>query len=50
MNKSQKLAVQQLRAKMNVQEALKRNQVSWHGQEPKIIEDGKKKPEGVKDG
>ena len=51
MNKSQGLAVQQLRAKMNVQELLKQHQASWHGQEPKMIEDVKKElPEGVTDG
>ncbi len=54
MNKSQELAVQQLRAKMNVQELLKQHQASWHEQEPKMIEDVQKVsqelPEGVTDG
>jgi len=51
MNKSQELAVQQLRAKKNVQELLKQHQASWYGQEPKMIEDVKKsvKDEGVED-
>jgi len=48
MNKSQELAVQQLRAKMNVQELLKQHQATWHGQEPKMIEEkvSQELPEG----
>ena len=49
MNKSQKLAVMQLRAKMNVKELLKQHENAWHGQEPNMVEDMKKE-EGVKDG
>ena len=50
MNKSQELAVQQLRAKKNVQELLKQHQASWHGQEPKMIEDVKKVSQELPEG
>ena len=43
MNKSQKLAVMQIRAKKKVAEMLERHNVAWHGQEPEII-DGKQPP------
>ena len=42
MNKSQKLAVMRLRAKMNVKEIMKQHQNAWYGQEPKIVKDAKK--------
>ena len=38
MNKSQKLAVKQLRAKMKVKETMKQHQNSWYGQEPKVVD------------
>ena len=42
MNKSQKLAVMRLRAKMNVKEIMKQHQNSWYGQEPKLVKNVKK--------
>jgi len=38
MNKSQELAVQQLRAKIKIQELLQQHDVAWNGQEPKMVE------------
>ena len=38
MNKSQKLAVMRLRAKIKVKEKLKQHQNSWYGQEPKVVD------------
>ena len=38
MNKSQELAVQQLRAKIKIKELLQQHDVAWNGQEPKMVE------------
>ena len=50
MNKSQQIAVMQIRAKKKVEELLKRHNAAWHGQDPEIVEKGlepknKEKPE-----
>jgi hypothetical protein len=37
MNKSQKLDVMQLRAKIKADEAEKQHEQAWHGQEPEVI-------------
>ena len=42
MNKSQKLAVMRLRAKIKTKEIMTQHQQSWHGQEPKLVKDVKK--------
>ena len=48
MNKSHQLQIQELRARINVRELLKKHDVAWNGQEPKLVKDVKK-PEGVED-
>ena len=40
MNKSQKLAIQQLRAKINVQELLKQHDMAWNAKEAQEIKEG----------
>ena len=39
MNKSQELAVMQLRAKINVQELLEKHDQAWNGQEAVVEEE-----------
>jgi len=39
MNKSQELAIMQLRAKMKIKELLEQHDVAWNGQEPKMVDE-----------
>ena len=39
MNKSQELAVMQLRAKIKVQELLEQHDQAWNGQEVEVVEE-----------
>ena len=39
MNKSQELAVMQLRAKIKIQKLLEQHDVAWNGQEPVVVEE-----------
>lgn len=38
MNKSQELQVMLLRAKIKIEEEMKKHDVAWNGKEPEIIE------------
>ena len=38
-NKSQDLAIMQLRAKIKVQELLEQHDQAWHGQEAEVVEE-----------
>ena len=50
MNKSQNLAVMQVRAKIKIQELLEQHDQAWNGQEPVVIIDNKEKESEEKDG
>ena len=39
MNKSQELAIMQIRAKKNVQELLEQHAQAWHGEEAVVVEE-----------
>ena len=39
MNKSQEIAVMQMRAKIKVEELLKQHDIAWNGEDPVVVEE-----------